>query len=97
MKKLDSPKCSLCEADIDDSNHTLFECDAFENWRRQLYGDLGCQLTTGNMIGIMLGEKKAWHLVSSYINRIMEHKCGAERMRKAEAERRRESDNQFKL
>lgn len=74
IKKLDSPKCSLCEADIDDSNHTLFECDAFENWRRQLYGELGCQLTTGNMIGIMLGEKKAWHLVSSYINRIMEHK-----------------------
>ncbi|KAF0715677.1 Uncharacterized protein FWK35_00027935 [Aphis craccivora] len=87
-------KCSLCEVDIDDSNHTLFECDAFENWRRQLYGELGCQLTTGNMIGIMLGEKKTWHLVSPYINRLMEHKCEAERMRKVEVERRRESDNQ---
>lgn len=33
MKKLSSPKCSLCHAEIDDANHTLFECDAFENWR----------------------------------------------------------------
>lgn len=81
MKKLDLPKCSQCEADEDDSNHTLFECDAFENWRRQLFGELGCQLTKENMIDNILKEKKTWRMVSSWIRRVREYECEAERRR----------------
>lgn len=32
INKADSPICSMCDANIDDAKHTVFECDAYENW-----------------------------------------------------------------
>ncbi|XP_060868732.1 uncharacterized protein LOC132943694 [Metopolophium dirhodum] len=87
IKKADSQNCSMCNADIDDANHTLFECDAYENWRQQLYAEIGHRLTPQDMIGTMLLGKRTWDLIAAYIHRIMEHKCEAERTRQAAATR----------
>ncbi|CAI6352474.1 unnamed protein product [Macrosiphum euphorbiae] len=74
IKKADSPNCSMCNADIDDANHTVFECDGYENWQQQLYTEIGHRLTPQDIIGTMLLRKRTWDLILAYIHRIMEHK-----------------------
>jgi len=84
IQKIDSPKCSLCKAGNVDAKHALFECDAFENWRRQLYGELGHDVTQDNLTDLMLQEKPKWQIIAAYINRVMKFKCDDERRRQAE-------------
>lgn len=81
MKKLGSPMCSLCEAECDDAGHTLFVCDAFENWRRQLFGELGLELTPDNLVDTMLEGRNSWEMISSYVSRVMSMKTEEERRR----------------
>lgn len=83
IQKLDSPQCSLCGAESDDAQHTLFECDAFENWRRQLVGEVGLELTPDNLIDAMLEEKWKWEMIAAYVRRVMTTKCDEERRRQA--------------
>lgn len=83
MKKLETPKCSWCEADTDDANHTLFVCDAFENWRRVLVGEIGHDLTAANIVDTMLECRSKWNLIVYYINKVMRHKCDAERQQQS--------------
>lgn len=85
IKKAASPKCSMCDAEIDDAKHTLFECDAYENWRQHLYAEIGHTLTPQDLIETMLKGKEIWDLIAAYIHRVMEHKCAAERTRQAAA------------
>lgn len=86
IKKLDSPQCSLCGAESDDAKHTLFECDAFENWRRQLEGEISSELNPENIIDKILEEESKWEMISSYIRRVMTTKCDEERRRQATQE-----------
>lgn len=60
IKKIDNPKCSLSDADNDDVNHTLFVCDTLDNWRRQLFREMGYNLTPDNLVDNMLQEKGKW-------------------------------------
>lgn len=72
IKKLNSPQCSFCGAESDDVvKHTLFECDAFKNWRRQLGGEISHELNPENIIDTMLEEKRNWHMISTFISRVM--------------------------
>lgn len=77
IKKVNSPKCSCYDADVDDANHTLFNCDTFEIWRRQLSGEIGHTVTPDNLVDLMLQEGKKWQLIQSYVNRVMKFKCEA--------------------
>lgn len=83
IKKLDSPQCSFCGAELNDAKHTLFECDAFEYWRRQLNGKIGQELNSGNIVDEILEGKWKWQLISTYISRVMMTKCDEERRRQA--------------
>lgn len=83
IKKADSPRCELCDAPVDDANHTMFECDAFENWRRQMYGEIGQNLTQENLVDVMLQEKSKWTIIATFISRVMRYKCEEERRRQA--------------
>lgn len=65
MKKIDYPKCSLCDAAINDANHTLFVCDAFENCQRQLFGKMGHNVTPDDLVDNMLQEKFKWQVITS--------------------------------
>lgn len=85
IKKIDSPKCSLCGAEFADAKHTIFECDAFVNWRRQLFVEIGRDLTPQNVVDNMLEGKRTWLLISTFIHRAMKYKCEAERTRQAAA------------
>ncbi|KAL5237091.1 hypothetical protein ACI65C_004501 [Semiaphis heraclei] len=51
LNKAASPKCPMCDAEINDAKHTLFECDAYENWRQQLYAEIGHRLTPQDLMG----------------------------------------------
>lgn len=57
IKMSDSPKCSYCGVETDDAKHTIFECDAFENWRRQLVGEIRYELKPENVIDAMMKGK----------------------------------------
>lgn len=83
MKRSDTPKCRLCDADSDDANHTLFVCDAFANWWRQLFGEIGQDLTPDNLVDNMLQERSKWQIIATYINRVMKFKCDDERRRQS--------------
>jgi len=59
----------MCEADIDDANHTLFVCDAFEKWRWELSQEIRHSLTKDNLGDQMLQGKVEWQLIAKYIDR----------------------------
>jgi hypothetical protein len=84
FKRAESPKCSLCEADIDDANYTLFVCDTFGNWQWKLSQEMGHSLTKDNLVDQMLQGKVEWQLIAKYIYRIMRYKYEEERRRHAE-------------
>lgn len=84
IKKADSPKCVMCDAPIDNANYTLFECVAFENWRRQMMEEIGHSVNQENLVDTMLQGKSKWVTVTTIIIRAMKHKYENERRRQAE-------------
>jgi hypothetical protein len=83
FKRAEYPKCSLCKADTDDANHTLFVCDAFGNWRWELPQEMGHGLTKDNLIDQILQGKVEWQLIAKYIDRIIRYKYEEEKRMQA--------------
>ena len=58
--KVSSAICGYCEAEIDDANHTFFECDSWATLRHGLY-----------IVGGMLQSEERWDRVASFVETIL--------------------------
>ncbi|CAI6367653.1 unnamed protein product [Macrosiphum euphorbiae] len=80
--KTDSDSCALCGTAPDDTEHAVFNCDAFHNWRTETCVYLGVdQLSPDNLVNNMLRSSADWQRVSSLIERIMRTREQEERAR----------------
>jgi hypothetical protein len=83
-----SPGCHHCEADLDDAEHTLFRCPAWEEPRRTLEGSLGQPISVGNLVNLMLEGESNWRAVCHFASTVMDRKLRAERLREPHRPRR---------
>lgn len=69
---------------MDNTEHTVFSCDAWHSRRRQAEGTMGIILNPGNLIQTMMASKNNWNMVSDMIREIMMKKEAEERRRQAQ-------------
>jgi len=78
--------CPICGQAIDDAEHAVLVCDAWESWRREVCAYLGiAELTTSNIVPTMLQSKYNWDEISEMIKRIMRRREAEERQRQRTA------------
>ena len=87
--KSETETCQYCTQESDDAEHTLFKCPRWKNEREKVEKAVGGNITTGNLIDIMLQKKENLESIRKYITRIMSNKEEDE----LKNERRRETDN----
>ena len=66
MCNVGNPSCRYCEAAIDDTEHTFFQCDRWEAPRSRLETKVG-HLTPNNVIGVMLERKEFWEAIFAFV------------------------------
>lgn len=74
FKKTESAACLHCNHCPDDARHTIFECSASEEDRRNLQKIIGVNITEGSLIPVMLGCEENWRAVSDFITKTMKMK-----------------------
>ena len=87
--KTETETCQYYTQESDDAEHTLFKCPRWKNEREKVEKVVGGNITTGNLIDIMLQRKENFESIRKYITRIMSNKEEDE----LKNERRRETDN----
>jgi len=81
--KEESSKCHHCQDENDTAEHTLFECPAWDEDRREMasVSDLGVELNPGNIVPFMLSGPQRWEAFATYARRVLSAKEIAERER----------------
>ncbi|KAI5747429.1 hypothetical protein M8J77_014440 [Diaphorina citri] len=73
IKKVSNMNCIYCESDNDSAEHTVFECEKFEE-ERKLCEDKEGKLTPDNIIEIMLKNEESWKNVETMVKKIINKK-----------------------
>lgn len=78
----ESDSCAQCGTSPDDPEHAIFQCDAWENWRRSTCAQLDIEtLSPDNVISTMLKSAVNWTAISKLLQRIMSTREAEERER----------------
>lgn len=72
-------ECQLCGTRPDTAHHAVLECDAWEALRTEINTYIGLDLTTDNIVEIMLSSKEKWKRIGDAIERIMRTREDIER------------------
>lgn len=83
----DTPECRHCTAAVDSAQHTLAECAAWAEERRDLTRVVGHDLDLPVVVDRMLREEEAWTAMIRFSERVLLQKEKAERLRRGEAPR----------
>lgn len=91
--RLACPECWLCGAPVDDADHTLQDCSAFELYRVYLTAAIGEDLSLPGIMTAILASDRKWKAFSDFCRWVIEEKMAVEREREREdAARNREGD-----
>lgn len=82
--KEDTPACHHCEARLDNADHTLVRCPAWNQERQLLVEEIGADLTMPRVIGKMLESEEAWRCMANFCGNVMRKKEEAERARQGQ-------------
>lgn len=91
MGKVEAPSCSHCSRGRNDGpQHTLFECEAWRQDRRELVQSLQeigvkKKLASDTLVPIMLCSAAAWNRVSAFACAVMKKKMDFEWARQRQA------------
>lgn len=80
----DTPECHHCPAPVDSAQHTLAECEAWAEERRELTGRIGQNLDLPTIVGRMVQEEEAWTAMVRFSESVLLRKEEAERIRRGE-------------
>ncbi|KAL0265514.1 UNVERIFIED_CONTAM: hypothetical protein PYX00_010863 [Menopon gallinae] len=83
--KRESPKCTYCEAERDDADHTLATCPRWETERRDLKAVIGENLSLPVVVSTMVSREEAWEAVRIFSERVMLKKEQDERRENRES------------
>ncbi|XP_076765066.1 uncharacterized protein LOC143432182 [Xylocopa sonorina] len=81
INKISHQKCGHCEAEVDDPEHTIFECTAWSTEREEMKRTVApnTEITKNNLIKLTTANKKAWETFSIFAKSVMEEKMRKER------------------
>jgi hypothetical protein len=71
FKRTEAPNYNYCNSQVDDANHTLFDCDAWETRRFQLRTTLGVDFNATNMVQQMLKSEEKWRCIVYFVNEVI--------------------------
>lgn len=74
FKIKNSPRCDHCQAEVDDTMHTLFQCNAWTTDRENTIRELGETITPTNLVKMMLSSKEKWNVVVTMVTNILKKK-----------------------
>lgn len=80
IEKVAIPECGFCNnGTVDDAQHTLQTCLAWENARRKLREVIGQDLSLPEVINQILKDKVKWNAFLQYCEEVMKNKEDKER------------------
>lgn len=82
--RLARSECWLCGASVDDADHTLRACPAFELYRVYLTAAIGEDLSLPSIMTAILSSDRRWKAFSDFCRWVMEEKMAVERERERE-------------
>lgn len=90
IRKETDTRCHHCGAEVDDAKHTLFECEAWLEERKEVSAALGT-FDPDTLVERMTTDAKRWETVIMFAEKVMRMKEEHERARRGE--NRREENN----
>ncbi|KAJ8977862.1 hypothetical protein NQ317_004770, partial [Molorchus minor] len=82
--KIEDERCLHCGT-VDTVEHTLFECNRWEIYRQETYGELGLEISAENMTREMTASESKWKIIQRMVNKILREKEQEERGRAGHA------------
>lgn len=82
--KEDSEMCHHCTSRLDNADHTLVRCPAWNEERRSLMDVVGNNLTIQALIEKILEKEEAWQSFANFCGSVMRKKEDAERARQGQ-------------
>ncbi|KAJ8964787.1 hypothetical protein NQ317_016081 [Molorchus minor] len=76
--KIEDERCLHCGT-VDTVEHTLFECNRWEIYRQETYGELGLEISAENMTREMTASESKWKIIQRMVNKILREKEQEER------------------
>jgi len=78
----DTDLCLICGQAVDDAEHAVLKCNAWESWRREacLYLEVA-QLDSSNIVAIMLALNYNWSMITGLVERILKLREAEEQLR----------------
>ncbi|XP_011859069.1 PREDICTED: uncharacterized protein LOC105556585 [Vollenhovia emeryi] len=84
IQREDTKGCHHCQEAVDDAQHTLEFCPAWEGQRQALKDRIGPDLTLGTIVGRITQCEEAWEAFSLFCEKVMREKEESERVRRGE-------------
>nr|AGO14421.1 hypothetical protein CsmBAC6i18.2 [Cotesia sesamiae] [Cotesia sesamiae Mombasa bracovirus] len=74
MELQDTPMCKYCPDQIDDADHTFFECVRWKDYRSSTEGIIGITLSPKSLVTSVLAKEDNWSAVAAYAQRLLKTK-----------------------
>ena len=74
LKKLENSECLECGHNSEDTRHTLFVCNKWDNNRRVLKTQIKSDITASNLVTLILSSEENWNHIKTYVQNIMKEK-----------------------
>lgn len=79
---LPSSECWFCGDEVDDVEHTLFQCDGWQTTRNRLSEVIG-EFTPDNLVEKMISGRPAWDAATAFITEVLKCKEAEKRRRQS--------------
>lgn len=74
----DDDECMYCGRE-DTAEHTVIVCDRWHHWRSEMEAQIGMQVTTANVVDLMITSERNWEQIRGFIGKVMRCKKVEER------------------
>lgn len=77
----DSARCPTCSDQDETVEHVIFKCHRFDEERRSLELQVGCNLSPENIVEVMMESEEKWNSITSFITLVNESLRREEQLR----------------
>lgn len=81
INKQEDAMCRHCGEEEDTTEHTLERCPSWLRYRMTLHTEVGEEVSTRNIVAIMLSGRGGWNAINKYCEAVMKAKAQLERDR----------------
>ena len=86
IKRAETPMCLYCNEEEETAEHTFTECSKWKERREEVKTKTGREITSNNLVQIMLESEDNWQIILNYTRQILEQKERDEKRRQRQEE-----------